>query len=83
MSVLTFVDPLLLLTIMVSPIATIELVTVNEAAANAAKDVVLVVIAPLILFIVTPVVLLVACVTAPPEPVAYPIEPFDVKLPVN
>jgi hypothetical protein len=52
--------------------ATEELVTVNSAAASAAKEAVFVVIAPVMVFKVTPVVLFVCCVTAPPAPASYP-----------
>ena len=50
--------------------ATALLVTVNETTAAAASDALLVVTWPDALFSVTPVDLLVACVTAPPAPVA-------------
>lgn len=51
-----------------SPIATVLLVTVNSALACAARDVVFVVIVPVRALIVTPVLRLVACVTAEPTP---------------
>jgi hypothetical protein len=46
-----------------SPAATLELVTVNSASAQAASEVLSVVIVPERAFTVTPVVRLVACVT--------------------
>lgn len=59
-------------TITTSVAATSVLVTVNSASAPAARELESVVIEPQIVLNVTPVVLLVSCVTAPPEPVTNP-----------
>ena len=69
---------------MTSVAATVLLVTVKVAAV-VEPAVLNIVIAPVVLFSVTPVVRLVACVTVPPAPVAYPTPavPEDVTAPVT
>ena len=61
-------EPVLWLTITVSVAATVEFVTVKDAAVvEPAADTK--VMLPFVLLMVTPVVLDVTCVTAPPDPV--------------